>query len=221
MYKMNKVINLRKHRRFKLTKGNNDIIKRKKKPISHQNIDKILITIISILSIFLGCIIFKLHKADSVTEFENLVSFFQKENFLHIILFFMKYELLLFLVEFFIGTSMIGTPLVVFPPIIKCVFIGCFSSFMYNQFEVKGILFCLMLLYPFYAITTSSLIFAANESAYMSKNLFSTTIKKKTLNDMSTNIYLIRYLFLIVLNIVCTVINSFLIVTVAPRFNLN
>ena len=216
---MTKVINLRKHTKFKTYKRNNGLKKREKSNINTQEKYKIFISVISMFSIIIGCVLYKANQIVEINELQSLVDFLQKSSFAKVFLFFVKYELICFLIEFFIGTSLVGVPLAMITPAIKCIFIGIFSSYMYNQYEIRGILFCLVLLYPFYAITTSSLIFAANESFYMSKNIFNMIIKKNPMGSVSINLYLIRYLFLIVINVACSLVNSFMFITIAPRFN--
>ena len=122
---------------------------------------------------------------------------------------------------FFLGTSIIGTPLTIIPLIIKNSFVGYVSSYMYCEYDLKGILFSLVLLYPLFVVTTTSLIYAANESVYMSKYILNTLTKRNTADNISIRLYVLRYAVLFGINISCIAINSFLIVTLANKFNLH
>lgn len=216
---MIKVIKFKKHKRVSNRKLNQANINKNKLKFEEKN--KVFITLFSLLSILLGCIIFKNNKIIPVNELDSFVDFMQSNSFVSILIQFIKYEIVFFILEFFIGTSIIGMPLVIIPPIIKCFFIGYLSSYMYNQYSVKGILFCLILIYPYFAVTTSSLIFAADESIYMSKYLFEVAVKKNAYNNTSIKLYMVRIMFLILLNLIFTIINSFLLSSIGNRFNFN
>ena len=81
-------------------------------------------------------------------------------------------------------------------------------------------MFCLIILYPYLAITTSTLIFAANESAFMSNYVRNVITHKNTADDMSIKLYIMRYLILIGINIVCALINSIIVTFLGPKINL-
>jgi stage II sporulation protein M len=134
---------------------------------------------------------------------------------------YIKIDIFFFLILFFLGTSIVGTPLTIIPLIIKNSFIGYLSSYMYCEYDLKGILFSLVLLYPLFVVTTASLIYAANESVYMSKYILDTLIKKNTADNISTRLYILRYAVLFGINVSCIAINSFLIVTLANKINLH
>ncbi len=216
---MIKVIKFKKHKRVSNRKLNQANINKNKLKFEEKN--KVFITLFSLLSILLGCIIFKNNKIIPINELDSFIEFMQSNNFVSLLIQFTKYEIVFFILEFFIGTSIIGMPLVIIPPIIKCFFIGYLSSYMYNQYNVKGILFCLILIYPYFAVTTSSLIFAADESIYMSKYLFEVAVKKNAYNNTSIKLYMVRIMFLILLNLIFTIINSFLLSSIGNRFNFN
>ena len=91
---------------------------------------------------------------------------------------------------------------------------------MYCEFGLKGILFLLVLIYPMIIITTTSQIYSANESIYMSKYLINTVTNKNTADDVSVRLYIIRNLVLIGISLIAISVNSFLIVTIGSRFNL-
>lgn len=215
---MTKVITLRKRK-----KSYSIAEKTRQKQRSNIVIEKnrIFLLIISIISILLGAVTYRFFPNENIIEsLNNTLEIFKTENFINIFLCFIKADLIYFLMAFFIGTSFMGAVLSPLPLVLKCFFIGFQSGYLYNDFELKGVLFCLILLYPCYVITTSSLIFACDESIYMSKYLFSTITNKNTANDISVKLYLLRYLILIVINTVCIAVNSAIICFIAPKINL-
>ncbi len=215
---MTKVISLRKRRLSKI-----DFPKKtfKKNTISKSEIIKVLFLLISIISIFLGCIFYKLYEIDTVTNICNdFIINLQKGTYFEALSTIFKFDAIFYLSIFFLGTSFVGIPLTAIPLIIKCIFIGYLSSYMYCEFGLKGILFLLVLIYPMIIITTTSQIYSANESIYMSKYLINTVTNKNTADDISIRLYIIRNLVLIGISIIAISVNSFLIVTVGSKFNL-
>ena len=219
---MTKVINLRKrqgvnYKPIKTTKSYN-----KKINVSEFEIIKIILTIVSLVSVCFGCFIYKNNELDSIKDFcLNYISQLQEKNYFQVFLFLIKVDLIYLLATFFFGTSLIGLPLTFIPLSIKSLFIGCLSSFMYCEYNLKGVLYSLIFFYPLFTITTTSLIYSANESIYMSKYMFKTITNKNTVDDISIRLYLLRYAVLLIVNVICIAINSLLIVMLSGKFNLN
>lgn len=214
---MTKVINLRRRQgiNYKPITNNNSS---KKFKINNTEITKLLLVLISLLSLLVGCFIYKNSNLNVVPEMcSSFITDLQNKNFFQLFLFLVKQDLIYFIICFFVGTSIIGIPFTFIPISIKCIFIGCLSSFMYCQYSLKGILFSLVLLYPLFTITTTSLIYSANESIYMSKHIFNTMTNKNTADSISIRLYLIRYAFLVGINLVCIAVNSFLIMLLYDR----
>lgn len=215
---MTRVISLRKKSKPKF-----DISKRSLKKSINNNLEifKLLFTIISILSIFSGCFIYKNYPFDFITETcSEFIKQLQTGTYLNIFIESLKIDIIFYLMMFFVGSSFIGTPLTVIPLIIKCSFIGYLSSYMYCEYDLKGLLFSLILLYPLFVITTTSLIYSANESVYMSKNILNNIKNKNTADYVSIRLYLTRYAILFGINVVCIAVNSFLLILLSERFNL-
>ncbi len=216
---MTRVINLRKINKPKFEFSKHDI---NKVNIFNTELFKIIYLILSIASIFIGCFIFKNNQIEYITEIcKNFITNFQISTYFEVLMSCLKLDILFLLIMFFIGTSIIGVPLTCIPIIIRCSFVGYLSSYMYCEYDLKGILFSLTLLYPLFVITTTSLIYSANESIYMSKYIFNTLTKKNTADNISIRLYLIRYAILFGINVVCIAVNSLLIVMLAGKFNLH
>lgn len=183
--------------------------------------NRVLLLIISIISILAGAFVYRFIPNDDITaEFDSMLNLFNSADWTKILLYFLQADLVYLLISFFIGTSYIGAVLSALPIIFKCIYIGYQSGYLYNEFELKGVLYCLVLLYPCYVITTSSLIFACDESIYMSRYLYGAITNKNTANDISVRLYLLRYLILFVINLVCIAINSVIVCFIAPKISL-
>lgn len=215
---MTKVITL--HKRKKPYK-NKEKSERKQNSVFEIEKNRIFLLILSIIAILIGAIAYRIFPdTEIILCIDNSLKLLKTQNFIRIFLYFIQTDLIYIFAAFFIGTSFIGATLSPLPVILKCIFIGFQSGYLYNEFELKGVLFCLILLFPCYIITTSSLIFACDESIYMSKYLFNTMTNKNTANDISVKLYLLRYLILIVINVVCISINSAIVYIIAPKINL-
>ncbi len=219
---MTKVINLRKKYKRNFKPINKPSIKKQNNISINIEFIKAVFTILSVISILTGCLIFRYNPNAEVSDLANkFLSVILNESFLEIFITLLKNDLLYYLLIFFIGTSVIGVPLTFIPLLLKSIVIGYFGSYMYCEYELKGVLFCLILIYPFFVITTTSLIYASNESVYMCRYIFNTLTNKNTADNISIRLYLIRYLFLIGINITCIAVNSLLITTISNKFNLS
>ncbi len=182
---------------------------------------KVVLLIFSIISMLLGSLLYSYFESTFLIEIiSEKLELFKSENYLKIILFLIKSEIIYFSLAMFIGTSFVGAPLSVIPISLRCLLVGYIGAYMYNEFELNGVLFCLLFIYPYTAIVTSSLIFALNESIYMSNNCFGSLTNKNTADSISVKLYLVRYLFLIVINVFCAMFNGLLIITLINKINL-
>ena len=212
---MTKVISLRKMHKTKID------IPRKSVNLINADLSKIIYLIISIISILFGCIIYKTEVKESISLIcKAFIDKIIGGTYLEVSFEYIKNDIIFFLIMFFLGTSIVGTPLTIIPLIIKSSFIGYLSSYMYCEYDLKGILFSLVLLYPLFVVTTTSLIYAANESVYMSKYILNTLIKRNTADNISIRLYVLRYAVLFGINLSGIAVNSFLIVALANKFNL-
>ncbi len=181
-------------------------------------ISKIFLLMLAILSIVLGCVIYKNTDIQPMNDYlSKIITFLCDKTFISIFTSFLKCEMILVFLAYFIGTSYLGAPLVALIPIIKCVFIGYLSSYMYNVHQLQGVLFCIVLFYPYFSITTSALIFGSNESIKMCKLVYECTAQKNTANEDFVRLYFLRYLIIITLIIICIAVNSFFMSLLADR----
>lgn len=216
---MTKVISLRKnktHRNKLPIKKDNNLIKN-----IGENKFKIAFLIASLISILIGAVSYKLITNTQITNIiASNMQVLSNGKFKETFIYLLKFDLSFLLLNFFIGTSFIGSSLSFLSPMLKCLYIGYFSGYLYNEFELKGVLFCLLLLYPCFAITTTSLIFSSNENIYMSKYIFNCLNGKTSIDNISIRLYLIRYLLLLAINLSCIGVTSLVISFVAPKLNI-
>ncbi len=216
---MTKVISLRK-KRLKYSKSEpQKKTKYKRGFLSEKN--RIFLLVIAVVSILMGCLTYKFFKIDFITtEVLNAFTLFQCSNWLKIFLYFIECDLIFMLIAFFVGTSFLGSLISSLPLILKSMLIGYQGTAIYNEYALKGVLFCLVLLYPCYVITTTALIYACDESNYMSKSIYNLAINQNTANGINVKLYLVRYLILTVISVACIAVNSLLVCMLAPKITL-
>ncbi len=212
---MTRIINLRN-----FTKHKNKIDIKKQTSVLLTDKNLIIISLISLLSIFMGCVLFKYNNTFGLDIVSRYIDVYKGNSFITLFLFLLKAEIIYFLLTFFIGTSAVGKPLIIIPPTLKCIFIGYLSSYIYCEFKLKGIMLCLIILFPFYAASTSALIFACDESVYMSTYILKLITKRNTADDISIKLYLIRFLILLIIDTICAFVNSIMATTIIQKFSL-
>lgn len=218
---MSKVINLRRKRRNNFKQKYNKSISIKNFSKIKEDRYKIFLVFISVVGILLGAIAYRITDNSQIIKLlSDSICLLNSGNFKSIILYFIKLDALLYIISFFIGTSFIGSALTFIVPMLKCLYIGYFSGYLYNEFELKGVLFCLILLFPCFVITTTSLIFASNENIYMSKYIFECINERKSTDNISIRLYLLRYILLITINIACIIATSLAFSFIAPKISI-
>lgn len=218
---MSKVINLRRKRRNNFKQKYNKSISIKNFSKIKEDRYKIFLVFISVVGILLGAIAYRITDNSQIIKLlSDSICLLNSGNFKSIILYFIKLDALLYIISFFIGTSFIGSALTFIVPMLKCLYIGYFSGYLYNEFELKGVLFCLILLFPCFVITTTSLIFASNENIYMSKYIFECINERKSTDNISIRLYLLRYILLITINVACIIVTSLAFSFIAPKISI-
>ena len=216
---MTKVISLKRKQQYKLPKHHKEKSRLDFNKI-YEDKYKIFFLIVSIFGLFLGALYFRLtDNVDLIEVVSNNFTKLNSSNFKSIFIFLLKFDCIFMIINFFVGTSFIGSILSFIFPMIKCIYIGFFSGYLYNEYELKGVLFCLLLLYPCFVITTTSLIFASNENVYMSQHIRNCITNKISTDDISIKLFLLRYFILLIINVVCISITSLVITFIVPKLN--
>ena len=182
---------------------------------------KILFLVISILGILGGVLAYKFFENQQLSSIiSNKIIMLNSGNYKSIFIYLLRLDSIFILINFFIGTSFFGSAVSFLSPLLKNLYIGYLSGYLYNEFELKGVLFSLLLLFPCFAVTSTSLIFASNENIYMSRYIFDCINGKITNDNISIKLYLFRYLLLLAINIMCISLTSLFITFIAPKINI-
>lgn len=182
---------------------------------------KIFFLLITISGLILGSIIFKTTQNQQISDLiSDQLSILCSENYKDIFLLFFKLDTIVILFNLLIGTSFLGGFFSFMAPLLKAIYIGYFSGYLYNLYELKGTLFAMLLLFPCYAITTTALIFMSNENVYMGKFIFKSLTQNNKTDSQSIKLFFIRYLLLTAIDIFFIAISAFIIVIIAPKIEL-
>ncbi len=121
---------------------------------------------------------------------------------------FLSNGLLLFL-NVFLAFSLIGYPLLIWLPCIKGIGIGAIAGYLYSVYQLTGLGYCILTIFPGAIVSTVALIIACNDSCDYSKNAFMKALRGRGQYEKDeTKIYLIRQAIMIGICIVSSIIDS-------------
>lgn len=93
-----------------------------------------------------------------------------------------KYGVFL-LLAFFFGLCGLGYPIVVSVPLLCGIANGIMSGYLYHNFGITGLFYCLITIYPSLTVSVVSLIMGACESMEMSKTILAVLMDKHHLTS--------------------------------------
>ena len=113
------------------------------------------------------------------------------------------------LVSVFLAFSLIGYPLLIWLPCIKGIGIGAIAGYLYSVYQLTGLGYCILTIFPGAIVSTVALIIACNDSCDYSKNAFMKALRGRGQYEKDeTKIYLIRQAIMIGVCIVSSIIDS-------------
>ncbi len=115
----------------------------------------------------------------------------------------------LFLINF-AGLSCIGIPFIVLTILIKALGAGFFSGYLFSQFSMSGIGYYLITILPGAVISNAALLFASNNSAFLSADIFSVTLSKKQPDGNIIKNHLKKNIIILILCIIASIIDCVL-----------
>lgn len=173
---------------------------------------KLVLSLISIISIFIGSFLFSKIQFGLLSDFIlKIVASLQNKNLISILKMLAVPEIISMLLSFILGTNLFGNFLITFVPALKLCLVGYFGALMYSRFELNGVLFCLIFLVPYFAATNTLLIEFSDECFKMSKELNQSVLQRKTAKDGTLQLFLIRFIIILLIDLVFVVLNSILI----------
>lgn len=112
------------------------------------------------------------------------------------------------MLSFSLGLCAIGAPAICLIPLIKGFGIGITGAYIYLNYSIKGVCYCLFVFFPAQILISAILIFACNEGFYMSEDLFSTVSKGIVKEKNLVRLYLTRFMLLLIFSLITSVIDA-------------
>ena len=111
---------------------------------------------------------------------------------------------------FLCGFCAVGQPIALFLPIFHGLGIGVSMSYLYYSQGLKGMLFSIALILPSAIPSTISLVLGTRESVRFSNTIFRSLFPEKyeTPKNNGVKLYLLRFVTLVIFNIVSAMIDS-------------
>ena len=161
-----------------------------------------LLMILLFLGIALGCMEVK-HSSET---FDNLLQYIIKDFFTRraqvpfykSFLYSFLSSFFIILILFFIGLSPVGFPVILLVPFFRGFGLGIVSGYLYQQYQLKGIAYSLLTIYPYSILSVTALVLCSLESWKMSARLI-TVFHHSKFNSLDfsreSKIYLVRFIF--------------------------
>lgn len=92
-------------------------------------------------------------------------------------LYFLIYPAIFAIAIFFLGLCVFGALLTNAVPLSFGFLVGCISFFLYNEYTLKGLAYCIIMLYPYCVLSMLAVILCCRESINMSEYIVASIAK--------------------------------------------
>lgn len=120
--------------------------------------------------------------------------------------------LLLNLLVFVSGLCAVGLPLILLSPCIQGIIIGSVCSYLYTVYQIDGVIFSLVIIVPFCAVSVLMLLIGCNEAIIMSSGIIKAVLKSGENGRGEVKAYLIRGIIIAIVTSISTLLQSICIV---------
>ncbi|MEG1834837.1 MAG: stage II sporulation protein M [Oscillospiraceae bacterium] len=129
-------------------------------------------------------------------------------------------EALFLLIVFLFGLCIIGEPFLWIIPFIRSLESGLIMSIIYQNFSLKGIVYCISIIIPSAIVALSTLIIATKESILMTKDINAIIKKKNPISSPNIiRLYLERYGILTLGTLLSALIYAITVQIFSGKFN--
>ena len=123
-----------------------------------------------------------------------------------------------FVMMLIFGTSVVGTHAVIILTCVKSMGIGVLTTYIYSAFSLKGIEYCLLVLFPGKSILIFAMILLT-QSCYVASNNIRESIKIREGRVVSFDKFVLRALFIFFLIMISSVIDFITIISFSSLFD--
>lgn len=102
-------------------------------------------------------------------------------------LYYLIFPSVFMIIIFFLGLSVFGSVITNLVPLCYGYTVGCISYFQYSEYTLKGLGYCIIMLYPYCVLTLLAIILCCRESINMSQLIVGSISKSKVPNYSFTS----------------------------------
>lgn len=173
----------------------------------------ILFLVLFAIGMIIGAILIKKDNSEIINSFLNIFKTYiriKKEqsigsNFINSL----AINLIFVLCAFILGLCAVGLPFISMLPVIKGVGIGMLTGFLYSNFALRGLGYCILVLYPGLMPAVYTLLLSCNIGVNTSYNMLLTLSSNKIIKgETNLKIYCLKFLIFFVLIIFSSVIDA-------------
>lgn len=183
-----------------------------------------LFTALFVFGLVIGSAILKSNDSTIATQLASIIeSYILKRTSQGYLILFLNslIPMLIYLyIAFAAGLCAVGIPIVIIEPIIKGLGVGIIAGYLYSTFELQGVGYCLLIIFPAAILSTATLIFACNESFLMSVDIIKILKDKQySARENIFKLYLTRYSVLTIFVVFIALLDTFFIKAFSGLFN--
>ena len=174
------------------------------------------------IGIVVGSIVYAISKGELTdTLLEYFISFsmdFTDKNKPEILSGIVLSNIPYFIAMVILGTSAVGTPVVLPLTFVKSMGLGLLTTYIYDAFALKGIEYCLLVLFPGKSVLIFAMILATQNSIITS-NIIRKKLKYKDNGVVSLNKFALRATFILIMIMLSGVIDFLTLLSFNSLFN--
>ena len=174
------------------------------------------------VSIIIGAVIYILSKdnfdSSLVEYFINFSTDFSNKNKPEILSGIILSHIPYFIMMIIFGTSVFGTPAVIFLTSIKSMGIGLLTTYIYSSFSLKGIEYCLLVMFPGKSVLLFAMILLT-QSCFVTSNDIRHSLKNKEGRVVPFDKFAIRSILIFCLILLSAIIDFLAIISFSSLFN--
>lgn len=175
--------------------------------ISKQN--PVIFCGIIILGIVAGVIIQSFNTTlfrQNTEKFQEFLQVNAEKSFFELFIGDFSYNLIFIILPMFFGLCVAGFVFIYAVPFFKGLGIGATCALVYSSYALRGIGYCLIIIFPVALIQFIAIILSCSESYQMSTDLFSVIRKDNTAEEIKINLFFLRYLIIFFIMLIASLL---------------
>ncbi len=182
----------------------------------------ILSSLVIVAGLVAGSVIYLLCSEDFTNNlFDYLISFatdFSNKNKPEILSGLVLQNLIYYIAMLIFGTSVIGTPAVLFISFIKAVGLSFLTTYIYGVFALKGIEYCLLVVFPgkFFLLFAMVLL---TQNCYCTSTEIIKSLRGNDSRGVNFKKFLVRSLLILLILLIASTIDFLMIISFSSLFD--